>query len=286
MSRSRTATERHGGGLFLALPVRFLMSLLSLAISVLAARAGAQPVPGAGQRFPYSEWTAVLERFVDRDGRVDYASLSRDRAGLDSWLARLAREGPRSTPSLFPTRNDRLAYYLDAYNALVFEGVLSRGPEKESVWTGGLLSGHSFFVAAKHRLDGETLSLKTLEDDRIRRDFADPRAHAALNCASRGCPRLARAAFLPGTLDVQLDRAMREFVEDDRNVQVDPARRIVTLSKIFDWFEGDFLSFERASGNQDPKVLDFVNRFRVDKPKLDRSFRVRYFAYDKRINAR
>lgn len=161
-------------------------------------------------------------------------------AGLDSWLARLARQGPKSEPSLFPERNDRLAYYVNAYNALVFQGVLSRGPEKESVWKGGLFSGYSFFVSMKVRLDGETWSLKALEDDLIRKGFADPRIHAALNCASIGCPRLPREAFVPEKLEAQLDAAMREF----------------------------------------------VNRYRVTKPKLDRSFRVRTFDYDKRINGR
>ncbi|MCK7489905.1 MAG: DUF547 domain-containing protein [Anaerotruncus sp.] len=155
--------------------------------------------------------------FVDEKGRVDYEALARDRAGLDAWLGRLVRQGPKSTPALFPQRNDKLAYYVNAYNALVFQGVLSRGPEKESVWKGGLVSGYSFFVAMKVRLDGETWSLKALEDDLIRKDFADPRIHAALNCASIGCPRLPREAFVPEKLDAQLDAAMREFVDDERN---------------------------------------------------------------------
>lgn len=258
----------------------------SLALALMAAPAMAQVTPEGRERFSHAEWTAVLERFVDEKGRVDYEALSRDRAGLDAWLARLARQGPKSTASLFPTRNDRLAYYVNAYNALVFQGVLSRGPEKESVWKGGLVSGYSFFVSMKVRLDGETWSLKALEDDLIRKDFADPRIHAALNCASIGCPRLPREAFVPEKLDAQLDAAMREFVEDERNVATDTARRTSTLSKIFDWFEKDFLSFERASGNPDPKIVDYVNRYRVTKPKLDRSLRVRYFDYDKRINGR
>ncbi len=82
------------------------------------------------------------------------------------------------------------------------------------------------------------------------------------------------------------DAAMREFVEEERNVATDAGRKTVTLSKIFDWFEKDFLSFERVSGNPDPKIVDYVNRYRASKPKLDRSFRVRYFDYDKRINGR
>ncbi|MBK6404781.1 MAG: DUF547 domain-containing protein [Holophagales bacterium] len=267
-----------------AASVATLASLVLLAL--VAAPATAQVAPEGRERFSHAEWTAVLERFVDEKGRVDYEALARDRAGLDAWLARLARQGPKSNPSLFPTRDDRLAYYVNAYNALVFQGVLSRGPEKESVWNGGLVSGYSFFVSMKVRLDGETWSLKALEDDLIRKEFADPRIHAALNCASIGCPRLPREAFVPERLDAQLDAAMREFVEEDRNVAADPGRRTVTLSKVFDWFEKDFLSFERARGNADPEIVDYVNRYRVTKPKLDRSFRVRYFDYDKRINGR
>ncbi len=251
-----------------------------------AVPAMAQVAPEGRERFSHAEWTGVLERFVDEKGRVDYVALSRDRGGLDAWLARLERQGPKRTPLLFPTRDDRLAYYLNAYNALVFQGVLSRGPEKESVWKGGLVSGYSFFISMKVRLDGESWSLKALEDDLIRKEFADPRIHAALNCASVGCPRLPREAFVPEKLDAQLDAAMREFVEEERNVATDAGRKTVTLSKIFDWFEKDFLSFERVSGNPDPKIVDYVNRYRVSKPKLDRSFRIRYFDYDKRINGR
>ncbi len=206
-------------------------------------------LPATAEPF-HARWTAVLSRFVDDRGQVDYAALAKDRGDLDAYLARLASEGPRSTPAAFPGRNERLAYYLNAYNALVFDGVLKRGPERESVWKGGLISGYSFFVRMKHRLDGVEVSLKALEDDTIRKEFADPRIHAALNCASRGCPRLPREAFSPSTLDAALDAAMTEFVSEERNVRIDPVSRTVFLSKIFDWFEKDFLDFEtsRAPG--------------------------------------
>ena len=42
--------------------------------------------------------------------------------------------GPESCPELFATREEQLAYYINAYNAMVFDGVLDRGPEEESVW--------------------------------------------------------------------------------------------------------------------------------------------------------
>ena len=259
------------------------LPVLLLALAPLST-ASAQEAPG-GEPF-HARWSAVLSRFVDERGRVDYAALAKDRGDLDAYLGRLAKEGPRSTPAAVPGRSERLAYYLNAYNALVFDGVLRRGPEKESVWKGGLISGYSFFVGTKHRLDGADVSLKALEDETIRKGFSDPRVHAALNCASRGCPRLPREAFDPATLDAALDAAMTEFVSEERNVRVDSAARTVFLSKIFDWFERDFLDFERARRTKDGSLLSYVNLYRKGVPPLDPAFRVKFLEYDKGVNAR
>lgn len=241
---------------------------------------------GAQERFRHADWGKVLARFVDARGRVDYEALAKDRADLDRYLESVRRVSPRSRPDLFPDRDDRLAYYLNAYNALVFEGVLARGPERVSVWKGGLVSGYAFFVGRKVVLGGEETSLKRLEDRWVREGFRDPRVHAALNCASIGCPRLPQVPFEAASLDAQLDAAMAEFVAEARNVRVDDAGRTVTLSKIFDWFEEDFLAFERAKGSQDPRLADYVNRYRGALPKLPREYRVRFFDYDKGLNGK
>jgi hypothetical protein len=236
--------------------------------------------------FSYSGWNAVLSKVVDDRGTVDYGALAKDRAALDRFLTAVERTSPDSNPALFPARADQLAYYLNAYNAWVFRGVLARGPERESVWRGGLVSGYSFFVGMDVVLGGVKTNLKKLEDKTVRAQFADPRVHAALNCASLGCPRLPRKAFEPPTLDAELDAAMREFVSEERNVAVDAAARTVTLSKIFDWFAGDFLAFEKKQGNADPNLIDYVNRYRPAGARVPRDLKVRFAAYDKRLNGR
>lgn len=262
----------------------WMAALLLLGAAIGPSRGASSSEAKAG--FSHAAWERVLARFVDEKGLVDYRALAAGRTDLDLYIGLLERQGPRSTPGSFPAEADRLAYYLNAYNALVFKGVLARGPETQSVWKGGLISGYSFFVGMKVRLDGQETSLKSLEDKIIRAGFGDPRIHAALNCASLGCPRLPREAFDPSRLDLQLTAAMTEFVEEARNVTLDEPGKTVTLSKIFDWFEDDFLKFEKARGNPDPVLADYINRFRASKPKIDRTFRVRFFEYDKRINAR
>ncbi len=241
-------------------------------------------MPSDEAPFSHQDWEAVLQRFVDDQGLVDYSGLARDRAVLDRYVLRVRKVSPESHPALFPTREEQLAYYINAYNALTFEGVLERGPEEKSVWLGGLVSGYQFFVKHEIRVGGRTMNLKKLEDDVVRAQFQDPRIHAALNCASIGCPRLPREAFRAATLDAQLDAAMREFVNDPRRVSLDASGRKLTLSKIFDWFSKDFLEYERAQGRPRASVVDFINRFRPEDAQLPTSAKLRFPPYDKRIN--
>lgn len=238
----------------------------------------------AAEPFSHADWTAVLAKHVDGRGRVSYEALAKDRALFDRYIAAIEKESPKSSPARFPTRDDQLAYYINAYNAYVFRGVLARGPEKKTVWT-PLGTGYSFFVGMEIKVGGETTNLKSLEDDVVRAQFKDPRIHTALNCASVGCPRLPQKAFEGPTLDAELDAGMKEFVAEARNCTVDTAAKTVKLSKIFDWFQGDFLDYERRQGLGDPNILDYVNRYRAAGAKVPRDFAVSYFEYDKGINA-
>ena len=237
--------------------------------------------------FSYADWAEVLERFVDDTGRVDYEVLRQDRAAFDRFLDQIRRVSPRSHPDLFKTDVDfdpaALAYYINAYNALTFEGVLDLDPEADTVW-GATGTGLKFFGINRYEIGGEKVSLKKLEDDWIRAAFGDPRIHAALNCASLGCPRLPREPFLPATLDEQLDAAMAEFASDPRVVEVSADGRSVSMSKIFDWFRGDFLDWEREQGRPDATLIDYVNRYRPESEQIPADADITFPDYDKRLN--
>lgn len=235
--------------------------------------------------FAHDDWTSVLERFVDDHGLVDYLSLAADRAAFDRYVKAIGRTGPKTVPQRFPTREDQLAYYINAYNALVFRGVLDRGPKIESVW-GFTTTGYDFFARQKYQVDGSRVSLHKLEKETIRAEFEDPRIHAALNCASLGCPRLPRRAFDPRQLDAELDAAMSEFVADERNCRLDLSAGTVILSKIFDWFRSDFETFEARQGNGDGGLITYVNRYRASDAKIPSGLTMKFFPYDKRLNKR
>lgn len=260
------------------------LPLTPLLAALLVSMALAGPlVAQRAEPFSHDDWNAVLGRYVDETGMVDYVGLSKDRAPLDRYLAALAATSPASHPDRFPTRQEALAYYLNAYNAYTFAGVLEVGPESKSVWASPV-QGYKFFIGRKIVLGGEKTHLKKLEDDDIREPYGDPRIHAALVCAAVSCPRLLQEAFVGPTLDEQLDAVIREFVNDEKHVRHDPEEGAVWVSKIFDWYDDDFLDYERAQGREKPTVIDYINRYREAADALPRNAKIRTFEYDKSLN--
>jgi hypothetical protein len=203
--------------------------------------------------FRHDRFDAVLRRVVDDDGRVDYPALVADRADLDAYVAELAATSPQRDVARFPTPDDRLAYWLNAYNASVLALVVERYPIASVKDVFPPLVG--FFYLQRVTLGGERMSLRTLENDVVRARFHEPRVHFALNCASRGCPRLPTRAFTGPGLQAELEREARRFVAEARNVDVDEARRTVRLSSIFTWYEDDFTDWMRARHPTEPATL-------------------------------
>ena len=210
--------------------------------------------------FPHEAFDSVLKRVVDLHGRVDYRALTEDRSDLERYLFALATVSPRSAPGAFATEQDRLAYWLNAYNAAVLFGVTER-PGLTSVRD----RRADFFALTRYVFGDEPLSLHTLETSVIRAELKEPRIHVALNCASVGCPRLPAEAFDPAQLEQQLTREARAFCADEANVRISGNR--IELSQIFQWYRDDFeagggpLAFCRRWGRNDLPAdapIDFI----------------------------
>lgn len=189
----------------------------------------------------HTGWTAILGRYV-RDGRVGYAALRQDggpalQAYLDGLSAACAQDYPQWS------RADRIAFWINAYNAFTVELVLDHYPIR-SIRKIGWLPGAAFrddFIPMPE-LKGGDVSLDDIEHGTLRKDFREPRIHFALVCASRSCPALRPEAYRGAVLDRQLDDQARGFLNDPAKNRFDPATRTLYLSRIFDWFRADFES--------------------------------------------
>jgi hypothetical protein len=215
------------------------------------------PVWAAGTTFDHSAWDRVLKAYVSQIGEVDYAALKGHRQDLDAYVAALGASSPVNQPDLFPSRSDELAYWINAYNAFVMEGVVNKYPTR-SVRDLGALYG--FFRRKDYVAGGEKISLQTIETDILRKKYADPRIHFAIVCASISCPKLSREAFTAANLEAQLDHLVREYFTEERNLSIDTKTETVTLSAILGWYKQDFA----AQVNQPPgpaALLAYVQRY-------------------------
>lgn len=201
--------------------MRALFVLLCLLLSPLA----------QAQAFSHAALSTVLARYVDANGLVDYKGIATDKA-LAPYLAALAADSPASNPAKFPTKDDALAYYINAYNAFAIQGVAKR----PGITTVDAIK-QVYFQTETWTMGGAPITLNSLENDRIR-SFGDPRIHFVVNCQSAGCPRLGREAMEPARLQAQLDAAARAFVADPKKVFVDS--KGAHVSQIFEWFAADF----------------------------------------------
>jgi hypothetical protein len=251
--------------------VASLVVALALAFAS-GARADCPPVDPS-----HAQWTALLARRLER-GLVDYAGLLReDRAALDDYLAALSAtcraDYERWTPQ------ERIAFWLNAYNAFTVKLILDHYPIasiREIGWLPGAAFRRQFIPMPGLR--GGSISLDEIEHGTLRREFAEPRIHFALVCAARSCPELRAEAYRGADLERQLDLQGRSFLRDPARNRVDAARQTLQLSSIFRWFREDF---EKGGS-----LVEFVAPYLEPGAPDVRGFRVEFLDYDWSLNER
>ncbi len=186
-------------------------------------------------------FTEVLKAHV-RDGRVDYASLRKD-GRLDAYAARLSATDPASLAS----KNEKLAFWINVYNAFTLKLIAGRYPVKsisELHYGGSLALATALKKTAwdtyRFPVGGREYTLNEVEHKILRPVFNDFRIHGAIVCAAVSCPPLRSEAYEAAALEGQLDSQMRLFLSDASKNRYDERARVLYLSKIFSWFEKDF----------------------------------------------
>ena len=223
-------------------------------------------------------WNTFLTRYLsmNADGvvLVDYGAVSAaDKAMLKDYVALLERTDPTTLSS-----DEQLAYWLNFYNALTVDVILDHYPVASirDIKTGPFdFKGpwNDELVTVK----GETLTLDDIEHAIIRPIYNEPRIHYGVNCASIGCPNLQPKAFEGATLDADLTKAAREFVNNPRGTAVEGNR--VTASKIYVWFKEDF-------GESEADILNHIRQYADPglAAKLEGRTRINRYDYDWALN--
>lgn len=258
---------------------RLMMAAFFVAL-VAPSVALAEPAEGP-QTAPFDQahaaWTEILRAHV-KDGVVDYSAIRASaRPALTRYLDALASVQRMDGW----TRHEKMAFWINAYNAWTVERVLDgwpvksikkldwpRGPWKKKFIRLGLREG--------------PVSVDYIEHEVLRARFVDPRVHAALVCASVSCPALLAEAYVGERLSAQLEAQMRAVVRDPTKNRLDAAGGVLWLSKIFDWYSSDF-------GKDAATVREFVARYLpADAARVveERQPEIRFLPYDWGLNGK
>lgn len=197
--------------------------------------------PAMAQSFDHAGWDAIVQENVKSIGdgatSFDYANAQSKQEQLQAYLDQLSSID-QATFDAWST-DEQLAFLINAYNAFTVDLILTKYPDLSSIKElGGALESpwKKEFVP----LLGQTLSLDNIEHDMIRGSgrYNDPRIHFGVNCASIGCPPLINEAFTGDKVDAQLEKATQDFLTDRTRNFING--ETITVSKIFDWYRGDF----------------------------------------------
>lgn len=192
------------------------------------------------QKVDHSLWNDFLQKYVSVDGHVNYKAIQSHPENLEAYLQELTKTVPNESWS----KNQILAFWINAYNAFTIKLIIDNYPIKsikeiKKPWDKEFI-----------KIDAKTMSLSHIEHD-ILRKMNEPRIHFAIVCASISCPKLYNEAYMSSTLDTQLSQAAKDFLSD-------PTKNAITensleLSKIFQWFSKDF--------KNDGSLIDFLNQY-------------------------
>jgi hypothetical protein len=221
----------------------------------------------------YSIQAQDLNMFLDKadnffkthvsNGKVAYSTIQKDPSELITLLD-LGKTIVVSKDS----HNNFQAFWINAYNLSVIKGIIDHYPTNSPLDIAG------FFDKTTYALGGKDITLNDIEHKLLRGQFNDPRFHFVLVCGAVGCPPLINEAYLPNTLNNQLDAQTRVALNGSF-LRLDIKKKRVEVSQIMEWYKEDFTMDGKTE-------IDFINTYRTDK--IPTNFKLKYFSYDWKVN--
>lgn len=212
---------------------------LILTIAVALVGVAFSPAPQAAPS--HQSWHDQLQEYVSSSGSVNYQEWKQNSSRLDAYLGELESNAPASSWS----RNEQLAYWINAYNAYTVKLILDNYPIR-SITDLGTPWDKKFI-----NIGGTSYTLNNIEHNILREKLKEYRVHFAVNCASVSCPPLLNKAYKASNVQQLLDQQARRFINDARYNDI--AGSELALSKIFDWYGADF----KKSGT----LIEYLNQY-------------------------
>src|SRR6266540_2832978 len=220
-------------------------------------------IPGVQESRSDTERHKTLDQILDlyvRDGEVYYRALKLERAKLDGYVAALATESLDKM-----SRDERLAFWLNAYNAFVLRTVIDHYPvqgRSADYPSKSIRQIPGAFDRLPHRVGGKTLTLDQIEQT-VLPEFHDPRVYFALGRGAIGSGRLRSEPFAATKLEAQLTETANECITRAQCVHIGRDTNKVEANAIFSWREKEFAAAYAAGA-----VSAFENRSPIERAVL------------------
>ncbi len=249
------------------LSIAFALSLFAAALGQVFCQDKTVP---AMEPVSHSIWDSLLKKHIDGKGFANYKGFIRDSVELNRYLDLLSTHHPQDSWS----REEQMAYWINAYNAFTVKLIVDHYPVKSiKDIKKGIPFVNTVWDIKFIKIQNKTYDLNHIEHAILRKVFKDARIHAAINCASYSCPRLLPEAFTASRLDSQLEDAMRDFINDTVRNRVSAQK--AEISSIFNWFGGDF---KDDAGS----IRSYINRYAKDK--VSKTGQITYMEYNWSLN--
>ena len=213
-----------------------------------------------------SIFDSLLQKNVDKTGRLDYQSLKNNETLLDNYLAYIQNNEPTKDWS----SNKKKAFWINTYNAYTIKIILNNYPLKSirDIKIDGKTAWKIPFV----KVGQKRYTLDQIEHEILRKKFNDPRIHVGINCASVSCPKLWNFAFTEDNIASSLDNLMKVFINDTTRNKI--SKNNVALSEIFNWFSKDFI--------KNGTIISYLNTYAAIK--ISGKASIKYLTYDWSLN--
>lgn len=219
-------------------------------------------------------WDKLLKKHVNDKGFVNYTAFKKDYEELKKYLSLISNNAPNEKTW---SRDEQLAYWINAYNAFTVQLILDYYPIGSIKDIGAKVKipfvntpwDIKFITIA-----GKKYDLNNIEHGIIRKNFDDPRIHFALVCAAKSCPPLRNEAYTAQNLNKQLDQQGEVFFNDKSKNNI--SKEKADLSKILTWYSGDF--------TKSKPLIEWVNKYSTTK--IDKNTALTYMDYNWDLNGK
>jgi hypothetical protein len=276
----------------MSLPNRYRRQLLTLATVAFLAVTFAPLAQAQSFDHSHAAWTALLKKHVvlldgGKASQLRYAGMQADHAALKAYLAQLSAVSAAAFDSY--TKPQQMAFLINAYNAYTVELILTKYPKLDSIREIGNMITKAWDIK-NIPLVGATLTLDNIEHGKLRAKgrYDDPRIHFAVNCASVGCPMLREEAFVAERLEAQLDEQALRFMSDRSRNRFNSVSGKLEVSKIFDWYGGDFKLGHKGIASLPAFAAKYANQLAdapADRERIKaQDLPVSFLDYDWKLN--